>query len=84
MNLENLLSDEKANPEQQLLSEEQEHELINRVKELLTDFEAQVFELKINGFNYKEIGEILDRDSKSIDNALQRIRNKIKNNLKYD
>lgn len=84
INLENLLSDEKANPEEQLLSEEQERELIGKVKELLTDFEEQVFELKINGFNYKEIGELLDRDAKSIDNALQRIRNKVKSNLKYD
>lgn len=84
MNLENILSDERTNPEKQLLSEEQEHELIDKVKKLLTDFEEQVFELKINGFNYKEIGEILDRDAKSIDNALQRIRHKIKDNIKYD
>ena len=45
---------------------------------MLTDLEFQVFELKRNGFNYKEIAEILDKDQKSIDNALQRIRIKMK------
>lgn len=84
INLENFLSDTKANPEEMLLSEEQENELIKQVKDLLTDFEEQVFSLRISGFNYKEISEILDKDSKSIDNALQRIRNKIKGNIKYD
>ena len=84
VNLENFISDEKSNPEEKLLNEEKEYELIEKVKDLLTDFEQQVFELRNNGFNYKEIGEILDRDPKSIDNALQRIRNKIKTNIKYD
>lgn len=84
INLENFLSDEKANPEEKLLNEEQENELLNKVNELLTDFEQQVFELKNNGFDYKEISEILDRDVKSIDNALQRIRLKIRKNIKYD
>ena len=55
--------------------------MLRRTNNILTDFEKQVFELKINGFEYKEIADILDKDSKSIDNALQRIRLKIKNNL---
>ena len=60
---------------------ENEDELINKAKELLTDLETQVFELKINGFSYKEIAEILDKDQKAIDNALQRIRSKVKDIL---
>lgn len=84
INLENFLSDEKANPEEKLLNEEQESELLDKVKEILTDFEQQVFELRNNGFDYKEISEILDKDTKSIDNALQRIRAKIRKNIKYD
>ena len=32
----------------------------------------------ISGFKYKEIAEILDKDEKSIDNTIQRIKAKIK------
>lgn len=79
--LEYLLSDNTSNPEVMLLNIENQNELLRRTNNILTDFEKQVFELKINGFEYKEIADILDKDSKSIDNALQRIRLKIKNNL---
>lgn len=72
------LEDNSYNPESILLNSESAEELIKEVNEHLTDFEIQVFELKLNGFEYKEIAEILDKDIKSIDNALQRIKNKIK------
>ena len=75
------LEDNSFNPESILLKNENEDELINKAKELLTDLETQVFELKINGFSYKEIAEILDKDQKAIDNALQRIRSKVKDIL---
>lgn len=68
------LEDNSANPENVLLNNEMEDELLNSVRELLTDFETQVFDLRINGFAYKEIAEILGKDLKSVDNALQRIR----------
>ena len=84
INIEKFLSDDKSNPEEQILNDEQETELIDRINEILTDSEQQVFTLKNNGFDYKEISEILDKDIKSIDNALQRIRYKIKNNIKND
>ena len=34
--------------------------------------------LRINQFTYDEIASILEKDKKSIDNALQRIRTKMK------
>lgn len=70
-------------PEEQLLENENEVELINSIKSKLTSFEEQVFLLKINGLNYHEIAEILDKDDKAIDNAQQRIKNKIKEVLKF-
>ena len=51
---------------------------MEQAKAVLTPLELQVFELKINGFQYKEIAEMLDKDPKSIDNAIQRIKNKLK------
>lgn len=72
------LTDNSYNPEEILFNIENEKDLIKDVSKILTDFEVQVFELKINGFDYKEIAEILDKDIKAIDNALQRIKLKIK------
>ena len=75
---EKSLEDNSYNPEEILVNSETEEELLKEANKLLTDFEAEVFELKINGFDYKEIAEILDKEPKSIDNALQRIRVKLK------
>ena len=56
-----------------------EDTLIEKIDEELTDFERQVFHLKISGFEYMEIADLLDKTSKQVDNAIQRIKNKIKN-----
>lgn len=77
-NIEYLLKNNEDNPENIILTEEYEEELLKAAKKNLTQFELQVLELKINGFQYKEIAEILDKDPKSIDNALQRIKGKLK------
>ena len=77
----NFLGDTNNNPENVLLYNETKIELINNIKSRLTDFEEQVFELKINNFNYREIAAILDRTPKAIDNALQRIKNKAREEL---
>lgn len=82
--LDYLLFDDTTNPERMIINTEVQKELITKIKDILTEFEWQVFELKTNGFNYHEIADILDKDSKAIDNAIQRIRNKIKNNLEKD
>ena len=76
--LEFFLKDDSINPEKLMLYKEKTEELLHTVKHILTPLELQVFELKINGFNIKEISKMLDKDYKSIDNALQRIKNKIK------
>lgn len=78
---ENLLSDETNNPEKMLLNLETEKNILKKAEEVLTDFELQVFELKLNDFNYKEIAEILDRDVKAVDNALQRMKSKLKKQI---
>ena len=77
-NLIDIIEDNSYNPELELLTEEKRNELYITISEELTDFEDFVFNLKVQGFNYKEIADILDRDIKSIDNAIQRIKIKIK------
>ena len=56
--------------------------LVKKIKKQLTNFEECVFDLKLQGFDYREISLILDKPIKSVDNALTRIRIKIKKVLK--
>lgn len=79
--LESMLSDPSWNPEEKLFSYEREKEILEKVRATLTDHESRVFELKLAGFSYKEIAEILDKTPKSIDNALQRMKSKFRDVL---
>ncbi len=72
------LKDNSTDPELILISKEREAQLIEKVHQVLTNFEDEVFTLRMNQFSYQEISAILDKDKKAIDNALQRIRIKIK------
>lgn len=82
---ENLLlkfiKDSSLNPEEVVLDIENEEKLLLNIRSNLTDLEGQVFDFLIAGFNYKEIAEILDKEEKSIDNAIQRLKGKIKKTI---
>ncbi len=84
IDLNYLISDNNNNPENILLKEEDEKELFEQANKVLTDLEMQVFELKLNGFEYKEIGDILELDYKKIDNTLRRIKTKLKKEYESD
>lgn len=75
------LKDNQSDPELLLEKYELEDSLMKKIKKSLTTYENQVFELYLAGFNYKEIAEILDKDCKAIDNAIQRIKIKVKKSL---
>ena len=79
--LENLLEDSTSNPENKIIDDENTNELIRNIQKQLTPLESAVFELKISGFTYREIADILDKDSKSIDNAISRIKTKVQKHL---
>lgn len=74
-NLYNVLSDE-ITPETELFSKEEAKNIYNELKQSLTEFEDVVFELKLQGFSYSEISEVLELENKDIYNAVTRIRNK--------
>lgn len=82
INLSNVISDNKINPETVIFDREYESKLIEEIRKELTDFETQVFDLKMTDFTYKEIADLLDKSPKAIDNALQRIKQKVKEQLK--
>lgn len=66
----------EADPEQRLIHQEEQRESHERLRELLSFFEAQVLSLYLDGLSYTEIAERLHKPVKSIDNAIQRVRRK--------
>ena len=52
--------------------------LERKIEEELSTFENQVLDLYLTGMSYSQIARVLGRDEKSTDNALQRIKNKIR------
>ncbi len=66
------------NPEQLLIDKENVLSLERKIEEELSTFENQVLDLYLTGMSYSQIARVLGRDEKSTDNALQRIKNKIR------
>lgn len=74
----NYIIDEKYNPENNMLHFENASELDYQIKDKLTHLESRIYELRTGGMNTNEIAIILELDPKIVYNALQRIKNKIK------
>ncbi len=65
------------NPEDMLIDKENVENLEKMEKEL-SAFEKEVLDLYMIGMSYSQIAKVLGRDEKSTDNALQRVKMKIK------
>lgn len=79
MPLMDILSDDRRNdPLEKLMKEEDYKELLSQIRDALSDKENEVFSLMISGLSYLEIATILESNPKQIDNAIQRIRHKVK------
>ncbi len=68
-------------PEQLTINKEEMQLIIEKTKEMLSDFEIKVLSLYLKGYSYQEISSKLGKHSKSIDNALQRIKRKFEKYL---
>ncbi|MBQ8821248.1 MAG: RNA polymerase sporulation sigma factor SigH [Lachnospiraceae bacterium] len=79
--LQTVQSPEQKNPEALFLDKERVEYLEKRIEEELSDFEKQVLDLYITGMSYSQIAKVLGREEKATDNALQRLKNKIKRML---
>ena len=66
------------NPEELFLDKERLLMLVRELNERLSDMERRVLHLHLQGEDYRSIAELLDKSPKSIDNALQRIRQKMR------
>ncbi len=61
-----------------LESQETINDLNNTMNTILSDFERQTLELYLGGNTYEQIATRLNSTAKAVDNALQRVRRKLK------
>lgn len=66
-----------VNPEDIIVNRERFLDIELKVEEILSSFERRVLASYLQGKSYQTIGTELDKDAKSIDNALQRIKRKV-------
>ncbi len=66
-----------SDPAEDFIRQESETLMREKLNRLLSPFEWQVLGLFLAGKSYREIGEAVGKDSKAVDNALSRIRQKL-------
>ena len=93
VSLEEILSDESQShtaysvetfsrtPEELVLARESKNDFLSTYSRLLSRFEVRVLDLYLDGLNYNEIAEACGKSPKSVDNAVQRIRQKLARHL---
>lgn len=65
-------------PEHEVIERENLKELNNKIKNVLSQFENKVWKMYIAGYSTKEMAKAVNKSEKSVDNAIYRIRNKLK------
>ena len=73
--------DQTFDPQSVLENREQVDALMNDIKRLLSRFEMKALALYLGGGSYDSIAKKLGTTSKSVDNALQRVRFKLKSRI---
>lgn len=76
--IDQLQSTKENNPEELFLGKEYFVTLEQKLRERLSDLENRVLYLHLMGEDYRSIATLLEKSPKSIDNALQRIRQKMR------
>ena len=76
--IEALAARTQMSPEELFLDKERVEDLERAIETELSSFEKQVLDLYLTGMSYTQIAKVLGRDEKSTDNALQRLKSKIR------
>lgn len=71
----------EKSPEELFIDRENVERLQKMIEKELSNFEKQVLDLYMTGMGYVQIAKVLGRDEKSTDNALQRIKGKLRKAL---
>lgn len=75
---ETLSADVMNNPEQLIINQENLQLFWEKLRERLSGMERQVLDEYLSGLNYRQIAEKMGKSPKAIDNALSRIKAKIR------
>jgi RNA polymerase sporulation-specific sigma factor len=70
-----------ADPVNQVIATEELASLVSCLSSVLSELESRVLSLYLDGYSYEVIGERLDCDTKTVDNALQRVKRKVGTHL---
>jgi RNA polymerase sporulation-specific sigma factor len=68
------ISDE---PSERVIASEELSALVSCLGSVLSELESNVLSLYLDGYSYEVIGEKLECDTKTVDNALQRVKRKV-------
>jgi RNA polymerase sporulation-specific sigma factor len=69
-------------PEEIVINRESMDTIEYRINKTLSKLELQVLVYYLRGMNYREISDLINKDVKSVDNAIQRIKRKLEAILK--
>jgi RNA polymerase sporulation-specific sigma factor len=64
-------------PVNQVISSEELHSLVACLSSVLSELESSVLSLYLDGYSYETIAGRLECDTKTVDNALQRVKRKV-------
>lgn len=76
--------DELQNPEAIFIDRENVDGMEYKINKALSKLETEVLVLYLEGMSYNEIAQKLGKDTKAVDNAVQRIKKKLENALKEE
>lgn len=78
---ESLLTGDIHNPESIWIDAEKTMAIFEQIVSILSKMELQVFLYMMQGMDYRAIAKKMGKDEKKIDNAIQRIRQKVKGQI---
>ena len=74
----------ETDPEKLVIASEDSAARNRRIENLLSPFERQVLRLYLSSYSYEEMSRQLGSSTKAVDNALQRVRRKLRNVFTLD
>ena len=74
----------ETDPEKLVIASEESAARNRRIENLLSPFERQVLRVYLSSYSYEEMSRQLGSSTKAVDNALQRVRRKLRNVFTLD
>ena len=81
-NRDNITKDNQISPQDTLIFKEQEKKMLALSEEVLSEYERKIFLLYIKGNKPRDIVKMTGKGKRSVDNALYRIKTKLKREIK--